>query len=65
MALISCVECHKEVSDQVSSCPACGHPIAVPEKLENQMIAVLKSIAFIGLWIAALCAGLILFAFLG
>jgi len=27
MALISCPECKKEVSDQATSCPQCGHPL--------------------------------------
>lgn len=27
MALINCVECKKEVSDKVTSCPKCGAPI--------------------------------------
>ena len=28
MALISCAECGKEVSDKASSCPNCGAPIS-------------------------------------
>lgn len=28
MALISCPECKKEVSDSAASCPNCGHPIS-------------------------------------
>ena len=28
MALISCSECSKEVSDKASSCPNCGAPIS-------------------------------------
>jgi len=28
MALISCTECGKEVSDKASSCPNCGAPIS-------------------------------------
>lgn len=27
MALISCPECHREISDQVQSCPHCGYPL--------------------------------------
>ena len=27
MALISCPECSKEISDKAQSCPHCGHPI--------------------------------------
>lgn len=28
MALISCTECGKEVSDKAASCPSCGAPIS-------------------------------------
>lgn len=28
MALISCPECKKEISDKASSCPSCGAPIS-------------------------------------
>lgn len=28
MALITCPECRKEISDQASSCPNCGAPVA-------------------------------------
>lgn len=28
MPLISCPECNKEVSDQATSCPGCGYPLA-------------------------------------
>lgn len=27
MALIKCPECGREVSDQATSCPGCGHPL--------------------------------------
>jgi uncharacterized membrane protein YvbJ len=27
MALISCPECRREISDQALSCPGCGYPI--------------------------------------
>jgi len=27
MALIKCSECNKEVSDQATTCPACGNPL--------------------------------------
>jgi hypothetical protein len=27
MALIKCPSCSRDVSDQVDTCPACGHPI--------------------------------------
>ncbi len=28
MALISCVECGRQVSDQATACPNCGHPVS-------------------------------------
>ncbi len=31
MALISCPECGKEISDAASACPHCGHPIQEPQ----------------------------------
>lgn len=30
MALISCVECGRQVSDQAAACPNCGHPVSPP-----------------------------------
>ena len=27
MALITCPECEKEISDKAKKCPNCGHPI--------------------------------------
>ena len=32
MALITCPECSKQVSDQASSCPSCGYPIKQEEE---------------------------------
>ena len=31
MALVSCPECGKEISDAARSCPHCGHPIQEPQ----------------------------------
>jgi len=31
MALISCPECGKDISDAASACPHCGHPIQEPQ----------------------------------
>ena len=45
MALISCPECGKEISDKAISCPNCGCPIKV---IETQ-IAVKASRDFIGM----------------
>ncbi len=30
MAMIKCPECTREISDQASACPGCGHPIKGP-----------------------------------
>jgi hypothetical protein len=30
MALTSCPECRREVSDRAATCPGCGHPLAPP-----------------------------------
>ncbi|HCJ6434223.1 zinc ribbon domain-containing protein [Acinetobacter baumannii] len=35
MALISCPECKREISDQAKSCPHCGFPI---EKIRNPFL---------------------------
>lgn len=32
MALISCSECGKQVSDKASTCPNCGAPVVVPSR---------------------------------
>lgn len=34
MALITCPECSKEVSDQARACPSCGYPMAGPARVE-------------------------------
>jgi hypothetical protein len=34
MALIHCPECQKEISDQASACPHCGHPMKRPTTIE-------------------------------
>lgn len=39
MALISCPECTKEISDKVSSCPHCGYPM-IEEKSDIQKVEV-------------------------
>lgn len=35
MALISCSECGREVSDKAPHCPGCGNPIAAPAPIES------------------------------
>lgn len=43
MALISCVECGRQVSDQAEACPNCGHPVrarvSVPPVLPQDHLA--------------------------
>ena len=37
MALITCPDCGKQLSDQATACPNCGHPFRVgtPAKVED------------------------------
>lgn len=39
MALISCPECSKEISDKASNCPNCGYPVAMSA---NPYLATIK-----------------------
>lgn len=56
MALIQCPECGKDVSDAAFSCPACGHPLKVKEKVKiNRKIVIIVAvllIAVLGVWIS-------------
>ena len=36
MALISCPECEKEVSDKAPTCPNCGSPVAQPPMTKKE-----------------------------
>lgn len=38
MALISCPECGREVSDKANACPNCGYPIEQDKIKENKLI---------------------------
>ena len=40
MALITCPECSKEVSDQASACPGCGYPIHSAASGEPEQVTV-------------------------
>ena len=64
MALVSCPECGKEISDAAQSCPYCGHPIAqepqpqdmppVPRKSKRSIIiaaCVLALVAVVGIFV--------------
>lgn len=35
MALISCPDCNKQVSDKAPACPQCGSPIATAEDIQR------------------------------
>lgn len=51
MALIKCLECGKEISEQALSCPHCGCPIKstlkVKKKDNYKVYAVISIIAFV------------------
>src|SRR5581483_1781454 len=36
MALVSCVECGNQVSDQASNCPKCGYPLGKKTKTQSK-----------------------------
>jgi hypothetical protein len=40
MALFSCMECGKQISDKAGTCPNCGAPIASAATVEKQHIAL-------------------------
>ncbi|EIO4563758.1 hypothetical protein LQM11_004397 [Vibrio parahaemolyticus] len=40
MALESCIECHRDISDECEKCPHCGKP--EPTKSYQQIQAVIK-----------------------
>ena len=35
MAMMKCVECGKEISDQARTCPNCGHPSDIEAKMQK------------------------------
>lgn len=42
MALITCPECHGQVSDKAAACPHCGYPIAVNNPQEQYAFCVIS-----------------------
>jgi len=40
MALITCPECGREISDQAAACPHCGYPIGSPQKKSYSVVLV-------------------------
>jgi hypothetical protein len=36
MALITCPECHKEISDRAATCPHCGNPLTAIQPTPGQ-----------------------------
>ena len=63
MALISCAECGREVSDKAESCPNCGAPIAPHERDGSEPQQHVKVTRSGGAWEAlgflAIVAGII------
>lgn len=59
MALISCPECRREVSDKAPACPGCGYPIAASAQpsggLRGDHVADMTKTAgkVAGIWLAA------------
>jgi uncharacterized membrane protein YvbJ len=46
MALIECLECHKQVSEKAASCPNCGAPVtAVTEQAASAETAAAPEVA--------------------
>lgn len=37
MALITCPECGREISDRAEACPNCGFPITKSEEMDNEL----------------------------
>lgn len=70
MALISCPECSRQISDQTPSCPGCGYPIAGagPEAgrkgLLRTLITVLGGVAGIYVVVSGLVGAIVLIGFL-
>ena len=50
MALISCIECGKEISDKAKSCPFCGAPTAFAKnQIEEKKQLVLMTLPYVAL----------------
>ncbi|WP_414492036.1 zinc-ribbon domain-containing protein [Stenotrophomonas maltophilia] len=64
MALISCVECGKQISDKASSCPSCGAPAALPGSAPHAATQPIKAVTFTPMSIAALVVAAIVLFFL-
>jgi len=52
MALVKCPECSNEISEEATSCPKCGHPVAkLKAKSTGQAtLAVLLGLGAFWLW---------------
>ena len=44
MALITCPECHGQVSDKAAACPHCGYPLERPEGEAKQLVSELTGV---------------------
>lgn len=47
MALIDCVECGKQVSDQAASCPHCVAPVQLSQKKKGEQTDVTQTVAVV------------------
>ena len=48
MALISCPECNREISDTVRKCPNCGYKIKNHRSPKNKIIEKYDLVRFMG-----------------
>ncbi|MDO4682002.1 MAG: zinc ribbon domain-containing protein [Lautropia sp.] len=64
MALITCPECQRSVSDQAASCPGCGHPLqrqsAIGQNIPGNTADWVKATGIVGAaWVLPKVAKLI------
>lgn len=48
MALISCIECRKEVSDTAKACPHCGAKVTRPLRMGRLLLIAIGAVTIIG-----------------
>lgn len=62
MALISCSECGKQISDRAKQCPNCGVPLSLSQVTIEKTSKNVKKLQLIGILILMLNGLLVLFA---